>query len=106
MPVIHSVNVVSEGNANVDVSDFIESEFCQITAESGTVHANRIKTESMTITTKSGDVICTGHMQGTVTISSSSGNVVSEQRFIGPSLDISTDSGDIRIASSYSDQVL
>lgn len=96
--------VESQNEANIDVSDFIESEFCQITADGGSVQANRIKTESMIVSTQSGDVICTGHIQGTVNISSNSGNVVSEQRFIGPSLDISTDTGDIRVASSYADQ--
>ncbi len=106
VPVVHNVNVESEAAANVDVSDFIESEFCQITSDAGSIQANRIKTETMTLTTNSGDIICTGHIQGNVKIASASGNIVSEQRFIGPSLDISTDSGDIRVSSSYADQVM
>ena len=104
VPVVHGVSVEAESDANVDVSDFIESEFCNISADKGTVNANRIKTESMAISTNSGDIVCTGHMQGSIKLGSTSGNVIAEQRFIGPSLDISTDTGDIRIASSYSDQ--
>ena len=105
VPVVHGVYVEAEHEANVDVSDFIESEFCTIASDRGTVNANRIKTEAMTVSTSSGDIICSGHMQGTIKLNSISGNVISEQRFIGPSLDISTDTGDIRIASSYSEQV-
>ena len=102
---VHNVTVESLDNAQVEVSDFIESEYCQISADSGPVHVNRIKTESLTVNTETGEVLCTGHIQGSVKITSASGNVVGEQRFIGPSLDVSTDTGDIRIASSYSDQV-
>eukprot|EP00093_Oithona_nana_P010922 10922.XXX_208276_209579_1 [CDS] Oithona nana genome sequencing. len=104
VPVVHGVYVEAEKEANVEVSDFIESEFCTISSDMGTVNANRIKTDAMTVGTNSGDIVCTGHMQGTIKLNSVSGNVISEQRFIGPSLDISTDTGDIRIASSYSEQ--
>jgi len=103
-PVVHNVSVASTNDGNVEISDFMESAFCQITADTGSVQANRIKTESLTIITNSGEIVCSGHIQGTVKISSATGNVVADQRFIGPSLDISTDSGDIRVASSYSDQ--
>jgi hypothetical protein len=82
----------------------MESDYCQVTSESGTVIANRIKTQAMTIDTVSGDILCTGPMQGSIKINSLSGNVIAEQRFIGPSLDISTDTGDIRVAASYADQ--
>ena len=104
-PVVHSVSIESKGDAKIDVSDFIESEYCQISSQDGPVQVNRIKTESLTVTTDSGEILCSGHIQGSVKISSNSGSVVGEQRFIGPTLDISTDSGDIRVASSYSDQV-
>jgi len=103
-PVVHSVSIESKGDAKIDVSDFIESEYCQISSQDGPVQVNRIKTESLTVTTDSGEILCSGHIQGSVKISSNSGSVVGEQRFIGPTLDISTDSGDIRVASSYSDQ--
>ena len=87
--------MASTNDGNVEISDFMESAFCQITADTGSVQANRIKTESLTIITNSGEIICSGHIQGTVKISSATGNVVADQRFIGPSLDISTDSGDV-----------
>ena len=105
MPVVHGVYVEAEKEATVEVSDFIESEYCTISSDMGAVSANRIKTDAMTVGTNGGDIVCTGHMQGTIKLNSVSGNVISEQRFIGPSLDISTDTGDIRIASSYSEQV-
>ena len=41
VPVVHGVSVEAESDANVDVSDFIESEFCNIAADKGTVNANR-----------------------------------------------------------------
>ena len=105
VPVVHGVYVEAEKEATVEVSDFIESEYCTISSDMGAVSANRIKTDAMTVGTNGGDIVCTGHMQGTIKLNSVSGNVISEQRFIGPSLDISTDTGDIRIASSYSEQV-
>ena len=101
---IHSVNVNAEKDAQVNVSDFLESEYCQIKSENGMVQANRIKTEAMTVTTKTGDIVCSGHIQGTVKIHSNDGNVIAEQRFMGPSLDISTENGDIRVSASYADQ--
>ena len=105
VPMVHSVNVETEKDASVDVSDFIESEFCQIITEGGTVSAKGIKTEAMSITTRTGDIICTGNIQGTVKLTSASGNVIAENRITGPSLDISTDTGDIRVGASYADQV-
>merc|ERR1719242_1650985 len=101
---IHSVNVSVEKDAQVNVSDFLESEYCQITTKTGDIQATRIKTEAITITTKTGDINCSGHIQGTVKLHSADGNVIADQRFMGPSLDISTESGDIRVASSYADQ--
>ena len=105
VPVVHSVTVESSNDANVEVSDFIESEFCQVNADAGAVTAKRIKTESLAINTNSGDIMCTGPIQGSIKLTSTSGNVISEQRVIGPSLDVSTESGDVRITSAYSDQV-
>jgi len=103
-PVVHNVSVASFDDANVEVSDFIECDYCQVTADTGSVQVQRIKTAALNITTNSGEIFCSGHIQGAVKISSVTGAVVADQRFIGPSLDISTDSGDIRVASSYSDQ--
>ena len=77
---IHSVNVNAEKDAQVNVSDFLESEYCQIKSENGSINANRIKTEAMTITSKSGDIVCSGHIQGTVKIHSTEGSVIAEQR--------------------------
>ena len=90
---VHNVTVESLDNAQVEVSDFIESEYCQISSEHGNVQATRIKTEAMTITTETGDINCSGHIQGTVKLHSADGNVIADQRFMGPSLDISTESG-------------
>jgi len=103
-PVVHNVSVTAFDDADIEVSDFIESDFCTISANAGSVQVQRIKTESLNITTNSGEIFCSGHMQGAVKISSATGNVIADQRFVGPSLDISTDSGDIRVASSYADQ--
>ena len=43
-------------------------------------------------------------IQGSISIATGEGNVINDKRFLGPSLDITTDSGDIRVASCYSDQ--
>jgi len=104
VPVVHNVSVTSIDGADVEVSDFMESDFCQVIADTGNVQAHKIKAESLNITTNSGEIFCSGAIQGAVKISSATGNVIADQRFTGPSLDISTDSGDIRVASSYSDQ--
>ena len=42
-------------------------------------------------------------MQGSVSVVSGSGAVAAEKRVLGPSLDISTDTGPISVASCYSD---
>ena len=89
------MNVTAFDDADIEVSDFIESDFCTISANAGSVQVQRIKTESLNITTNSGEIFCSGHMQGAVKISSATGNVIADQRFVGPSLDISTDSGDV-----------
>ena len=35
-------------------------------------------------------------LQGSISIATGEGNVINDKRFLGPSLDITTDSGDIR----------
>lgn len=99
-PVVHNVSVASLDDANVEVSDFIECDFCQVTADTGSVQVQRIKTAALNITTNSGEIFCSGHIQGAVKISSVAGAVVADQRFIGPSLDISTDSGDVSVSKN------
>ena len=42
-------------------------------------------------------------MQGSVSVVSGSGAVAAKKRVLGPSLDISTDTGPISVASCYSD---
>ena len=39
-----------------------------------------------------------------VNVRSERGSVTGDRRFMGPALDVKTESGDIRIASCYSDQ--
>ena len=97
VPVVHNVSVTSIDGADVEVSDFMESDFCQVIADTGNVQAHKIKAESLNITTNSGEIFCSGAIQGAVKISSATGNVIADQRFTGPSLDISTDSGDVSI---------
>ena len=57
---MHNVKVSALNNACVDVHDFIESNFVDITSETGQVTTQQIKTENLTIRTISGDVICQG----------------------------------------------
>ncbi len=55
--------VLAFSNASIEVEDIIESEFCELTSESGDVTASRIKTKKLDITSKSGDIICSGNLQ-------------------------------------------
>ena len=49
--------------------------------------------------------ICFFFAQGNIKIHSNTGNVVGDKRFIGNNLEINTNSGDIRVASSYAEHV-
>ena len=49
-------------------------------------------------------MVCKGAIQGSVSIVTGEGSVIADKRFMGPTLDITTDQGDIKIASCYSDQ--
>lgn len=104
VPLVHNVEVSCEDDAELQVSDFMETDFCRLSSHSGNVTARRIKTKNLDVDTKSGDIVCTGPIQGNVSLRSEAGNVIAEQRFVGPSLDVSTDTGDIRVAASYADQ--
>ena len=53
---------------------------------------------------ESGDIRFPSAVQGSVSVVSGSGAVAAEKRVLGPSLDISTDTGPISVASCYSDQ--
>ena len=85
------------------MEDFIESSYCQLKSEAGDITASRIKTGSLKMESESGDIICGGAVQGNVVIKSERGNVISDKRITGPSLDVTTESGDIRIAASYAE---
>ena len=105
VPIVYNVKVSAAANANVDVHDFMESNFVDIDTEDGNVNCHKsIKTENVIIHTGSGDVICQGALQGEVKIKTKSGNIVSEKRFVGPNAELETDIGTINVASSYSDQ--
>ena len=104
VPIVYSVKVCAESYANVEVFDFIESNYVDIKAEHGAVKTHKIKTEKVIINSTSGDIVCQGALQGDVTIKSKSGNITSKKRFVGPNADLETDTGDITIASSYSDR--
>lgn len=75
-----------------------------MTSDRGDITAARIKTAKLTLTSNSGDIVCSGHLQGNVVIKTKSGNVIGDKRFTGPSIDVTTESGDIRVASSYAEQ--
>lgn len=91
-------------DASVDVYEFIESNYVNIRAECGEVKTQQIKTENLSIHTVSGDVLCQGSLQGDIKITSIDGNIISSKRFMGPNVEVETENGDIRVASSYSDQ--
>ena len=82
----------------------IESHQCHLTSENGDILVTGVKTQNLVIQSETGDIRCKGAIQGSVRIVSGDGDVVSDKRFLGPSLDISTDAGDINVSSCYSDQ--
>lgn len=104
IPIVHNVNVSNVGRAAVDIADLMESDYCHIKSEAGDITAARIRTKNLSMETDSGDIVLDGNIQGNIKISSVSGAVIAEKRFTGPSLDINTESGDIRVASSYAEQ--
>ena len=63
-----------------------------------------VKTGNLFVQSKSGDIMFPSAVQGSVSVVSGSGAVAAEKRVLGPSLDISTDTGPISVASCYSDQ--
>ncbi len=63
IPIVHNVDVVAEKSASVEVSDFMESDFCNLKSDSGDVSAIKVKTKNLNIETESGDIFCHGHIQ-------------------------------------------
>ena len=63
VPIVHNVNVAATEDACVDVYDFIESNFVNISAENGQVTTRKIKTDNLTVRTRSGDIVCQGKLQ-------------------------------------------
>jgi len=63
IPIVHSVDVVAEKSASIEISDFMESEFCNLKSENGAVSAVKVKTKNLNIETEAGDVFCHGHIQ-------------------------------------------
>jgi len=104
VPMVHNINVDATGEACVDIKDFMESKYINVSTEQGRITANKLKTESLVLQTESGDVICLGQLHGNIKISSEKGTIIAEKRFVGPNVEVETESGDIRIASSYCDQ--
>jgi len=104
VPLVHNVNIVGTGSAPIKCQDMVESNYCHVTSEEGEVTIKGVKTANLIVQSQSGDVFCNGSIQGSISIATGEGNVINDKRFLGPSLDITTDSGDIRVASCYSDQ--
>jgi DUF4097 and DUF4098 domain-containing protein YvlB len=91
------------GKASIEAQDFIESNYCHLQSEEGDILASGIKTGTLSIQSGSGEVLCSGNVQGNIAIKTISGNVIGDKRLTGQALEISTESGDIRLASCYSD---
>lgn len=104
LPMVHNLTLASKGQALIDCRDIIESDYCHIVTEDGDVIVGGVKTAELDVSTKGGDVICQGTVQGKIGITTQEGNVRSNKRFLGTSLDITTETGDIEIASCYSEQ--
>jgi len=104
VPLVHNVNVINTGDAKVNCQDMMESSYCHLTSDDGEVRVRRVKTANLIVQTETGDVICNGAIQGSISIVTGDGHVVNDKRFLGPALDVTTDTGNIRVASSYSEQ--
>jgi hypothetical protein len=50
-------------DASIEVSDFLESEFCRLKTNRGDIIVSKIKTENLAVDTISGEVMCLGHIQ-------------------------------------------
>jgi len=104
VPMVHNIDVEASGEACVDIKDFMESKYINVTTDQGRITAHKLRTENLLLKTVTGDVICLGQLQGNIKISSEKGTVVAEKRFVGPNVEVETECGDIRVASSYCDQ--
>ena len=103
IPIVYNIKASAVGNANIHVSEFIETKFVDIETVGGEVKINKLRSENIKIKTHTGNVTCDGALQGNVCIKTNKGNITSNKRFIGPSAELETEDGDIRISSSYSD---
>lgn len=105
VPIVYDVNVVTEGeHGDIACRDMIESHYCHLSSQEGDITVTSVKTGNLIIQSETGDIQCSGAIQGSVSIVSGDGDVVADKRFLGPSLDMSTDTGDIIVSSCYSDQ--
>jgi len=104
IPMVHNIDVQASEEANVDIKDFMESKFINVSTEQGRITANKLKTENLNLRTDTGDIICQGQLHGNIKITTGRGTIVAEKRFVGPNVEVETETGDIRIASSYCDQ--
>lgn len=104
VPMVHDVDLSTSGDASVSCSSLVESDYCNIQTEAGDILVSGIKTECLKIKTFSGEVTCVGSVQGRAFVSTGDGDVRGKGRFLGPQLEVSTDAGDIKLSSCYSDQ--
>jgi len=63
IPIVHNVDIVAEDSASIQVSDFMESDYCNLKSDSGDITAMKVKTKNLNIETESGDIFCYGHIQ-------------------------------------------
>jgi hypothetical protein len=63
VPIVHNVDLIAENKASISVSDFMESDYCNLKANAGDISVIKIKTRNLNIETESGDIFCHGHIQ-------------------------------------------
>ena len=79
----------------------VESNFCHLTSEEGPIDVKRLKTADIIIQSEGGDISLRGTIQGSISIITGDGSVASDKRFLGPTLNITTDMGDFSVSSCY-----
>ena len=103
IPIVYNVKASALGNANIHISEFIETKYIDVETVDGDVRINKLRSENIEVKTKSGNVTCDGALQGNISINTNNGNIISNKRFVGPIAELATDDGDIKVLSSYSD---
>ena len=99
-----ALDISAIGDADVKLKD-IQPSHCTVSADYGSVHFHKIKTQNANIFANNGSVEITGYLMGNLHIKTGISGFVRADRLQGSSINIDTFEGPIQCKAIYGDKV-